>query len=134
MHSGLGTTRKGRKGRLQICWRPLQGRPSFGLITNQVLSFYLITDPINRHAYGFGYDSITDDYKVVVISFYIMLNDDVTDKTEVKVNTLGTNFWKNKQEFPFSTSDCIASRKFVSGTINRLGGEYHTLCAPQVSR
>jgi F-box interacting protein len=80
--------------------------------------------PSYRHTYGFGYDFVTDSYKVVVISFYHLPNDRVNDKTEVKVNTLGTNFWKNMQEFPFGMPDCIASGKFVGGTINWLASEH----------
>ncbi|CAJ2639680.1 unnamed protein product [Trifolium pratense] len=80
--------------------------------------------------YGFGYDFVTDNYKVVVISFYSM-PDDFTKKIEVKVNTLGTNFWKNLQEFPFNGKpDNIASGIFVSGTINWLASKHwhHSPC------
>ncbi|XP_045822488.1 F-box/kelch-repeat protein At3g23880-like [Trifolium pratense] len=59
---------------------------------------------------GFGYDPISDNYKVVVV----LLPSD-------NVYTLGTNFWKNIEEFPFG---CVAvqqrSGTFVSGTINWL--------------
>ncbi|KAK2441372.1 F-box/kelch-repeat protein [Trifolium repens] len=80
--------------------------------------------PSYSHNYGFGYDSVTDNYKVVVVSFYRTPDDEFTDKTEVKVNTLGTNFWKNMQEFPFGTPDCIGSGTFVSGTINWVASKH----------
>jgi F-box interacting protein len=80
--------------------------------------------PPFSHTYGFRYDFVTDNYKVVVISFYRTPDDKFTDKTEVKVNTLGTNFWKNMQEFPFGKPDCIDTGKFVSGTINWLASKH----------
>ncbi|XP_058784939.1 F-box/kelch-repeat protein At3g23880-like [Vicia villosa] len=68
-------------------------------------------------AYGFGYDSVTDHYKVVVV-----LWDHCGDeKTQVKVNTLGTKLWKNiEEEFPFGSIPDQKSGKCVSGTINWL--------------
>ncbi|KAI5411075.1 hypothetical protein KIW84_056282 [Lathyrus oleraceus] len=63
----------------------------------------------HRVTYGFGYDSVTDNYKVVVI-----------EKTQVKVHTLGTKFWKNIGDFPKATDHEQKSGKYVSGTINWL--------------
>ncbi|KEH33350.1 putative F-box domain-containing protein [Medicago truncatula] len=70
---------------------------------------------------GFGYDSCTDNYKVVVLMRYEMRvgSGDYVYKTEVKIHILGTDFWKNIQEFPFGVVP-IGQSKFVSGTINWL--------------
>jgi F-box interacting protein len=71
---------------------------------------------------GFGYDCFTDNYKVVVLMQYKMRvgSRDYVYKTEVKVHILGTDFWKNIQEFPFGVAWIRQSGKFVSGTINWL--------------
>jgi len=42
------------------------------------------------------------------------------DKTEVKVYTSGTDFWRNIQDFPFGFVLIDVSGKFVSGRINWL--------------
>jgi F-box interacting protein len=74
--------------------------------------------------HGFGYDHVSDNYKVVIVLQYYV--DDLhgrvslVDKTEVKVHSFGTDFWKNVQEFPFGGVPIEYSGKFVSGTINWL--------------
>jgi F-box interacting protein len=82
-------------------------------------------DICQHMTYGFGYDYVTDDYKVVAFLGYCGLRDsstgDLVLKAEVKVNTLGTNFWRNIQDFPFdSLPDISSGGKFVSGAINWL--------------
>ncbi|MCH90448.1 F-box family protein, partial [Trifolium medium] len=47
----------------------------------------------------------------------------LVDKTEVKVHTLGTNFWTSIHEFPFGGIPVELSGKFVSGTINWLASK-----------
>ncbi|CAJ2638503.1 unnamed protein product [Trifolium pratense] len=73
----------------------------------------------NMMMYGFGHDPVLDNYKVVVV--LRSHGHLVTKKTYGKVYTLGTNFWKNIEEFPFG---CVVvqqrSGTFVSGTINWL--------------
>lgn len=72
--------------------------------------------------FGFGYDSLTDNYKVVVVVRYIIFYSNFNNvcKTEVKVHTLGTGFWKTIEECPFGVVSTIHSGKFVSGTVNWL--------------
>ncbi|XP_058784926.1 F-box/kelch-repeat protein At3g23880-like [Vicia villosa] len=72
--------------------------------------FYYIT----ILSYGFGYDNVNDNYKVVVVFPYSV------DKTHVMVHTLGTNFWKSVEKFPFGCDPLGRSGTFVSGTINWL--------------
>jgi len=73
--------------------------------------------------FGFGYDSLTDNYKVVVVLRYLRdsgSNVNYANKTDVKVHTLGTYLWKSIQECPFRGVCTGLSGKFVSGTINWL--------------
>jgi len=80
-----------------------------------------------RLTYGFGYDHVSDAYKVVVaIGYTAYDNRTVVDKTELKVYTLGTDVWKTvEEEFPVGvklrTHDMVRHEgKFVSGKINWL--------------
>ncbi|KEH32820.1 putative F-box domain-containing protein [Medicago truncatula] len=70
--------------------------------------------------YGFGYDPVTDNYKVVVILHYYIhdINDNYVNKIEVKIHTLGTSFWKNIQEFHFDGHTIEGPGHFVGGAIN----------------
>jgi F-box interacting protein len=70
--------------------------------------------------YGFGYDHVTNNYKVVVVLQYYASRFEMVEKTEVKIHTLGTNFWKSIQEFPFGGVLVQRSGVYVSGTINWL--------------
>jgi F-box interacting protein len=76
--------------------------------------------------YGFGYDPISHNYKVVVV-FGDVTHDDLSEDElinevahEVKVHTLGTDSWKNVSEFPFAIFSYHPMGKHVSGTINWL--------------
>jgi len=81
----------------------------------------------SKTVYGFGYDQISDNYKVVSVFRYKCgsSNNGITTyktKTQVKVHTLGTNSWRLIDGFPYGGS-CkfhFGSGKFVSGTINWL--------------
>ncbi|AES88432.1 putative F-box domain, galactose oxidase/kelch, beta-propeller, F-box associated interaction [Medicago truncatula] len=72
--------------------------------------------------FGFGYDSSTDNYKVVVVLGYTVLDNNLNyvNKTDMMVHTLGTNFWKSIQECPFGDVCTKQYVIFVSGTINWL--------------
>ncbi|KAI8000265.1 F-box protein CPR1 [Camellia lanceoleosa] len=80
--------------------------------------------------YGFGYDSLTDDYKLVrMIQFY---GDDWDSfDSEVKVYSLKSNSWRRIQDFPYylrykrgygvlvgSALHWVVSRKYESDTAN----------------
>ena len=64
--------------------------------------------------YGFGYDSFADDYKLVrVVTF-------ATERfeTKVKLCSLGTNSWKQIEDFPYSVpnkSNGIVNVYYVMG-------------------
>ncbi|PHT57844.1 hypothetical protein CQW23_00207 [Capsicum baccatum] len=46
--------------------------------------------------YGFGYDELHDDYKVVGVSYkFIMRPNDISDDTEVKIYSLKIDSWTN---------------------------------------
>ncbi|CAJ2638502.1 unnamed protein product [Trifolium pratense] len=76
---------------------------------------------------GFGYNPISDNYKVVVV---LLPSDDVEDNAEytgnyfsnheVKVHTLGTDSWKSFSVFPFAGLFVQEVGQYVSGTINWL--------------
>ncbi|AES68364.1 putative F-box domain-containing protein [Medicago truncatula] len=75
--------------------------------------------------YGFGYDPVSDNYKVVTVlrvfdySSHILVKND-----EVKVYTLGINSWKSISVFPYSVFPVQRlSGKCVSGTINWLASK-----------
>jgi len=67
--------------------------------------------------YGFGYDHSTDTYKVVAFSWYeTVINGSRAKKSQVKVHTMGTSYWRKIQDFPgFPRTE---TGKFVSGTFN----------------
>ncbi|XP_058781169.1 F-box/kelch-repeat protein At3g23880-like [Vicia villosa] len=69
------------------------------------------TRDVSFTSIGFGYDSLADTYKVIVIN-----------KTKGKVHTLGTNFWKSIPDFPSDGLPVERKGRFVSGsgTINWL--------------
>lgn len=50
-------------------------------------------------AYGFGYDPISNTYKVVTIQCYVC-DEDINYKVKVYVFTLETNSWRRIEEFP----------------------------------
>ncbi|PNY04259.1 F-box/kelch-repeat protein [Trifolium pratense] len=81
---------------------------------------------LSRISYGFGYDFVTDNYKVVAVLCFTVHNSsgDLLEKAVVKINTMGTNFWRNIQEFPFdSMIGNTVPGIFVSGTINWLASK-----------
>jgi len=59
---------------------------------------------------------------VVVVLRYLVLDNNLkyVRKTDVKVHTLDTYFWKSIQECPFDAVSTRQCGKFVSGTINWL--------------
>jgi hypothetical protein len=60
---------------------------------------------ISGVSYGFGYDFVTDNYKVVAVLSYKVGNNILLAKVKavVMINTLGTNFWKDMKDFPFDS-------------------------------
>ncbi|CAK8564702.1 unnamed protein product [Lathyrus sativus] len=66
-------------------------------------------------AFGFGYDHVSENYKVVVL-YYPKPN--LFNKTKVKVHTLGTNCWKTIESFPFGTVEHPAIYIRGTGTLN----------------
>ncbi|GAU16391.1 hypothetical protein TSUD_117400 [Trifolium subterraneum] len=66
--------------------------------------------------YSFGHDPFIDNYKIIDISFCI-------NRIEVRVNIMGTNYWRRIQDFPGPNSvwDLICEPGvFVGGTVNFL--------------
>ncbi|PNY15547.1 F-box/kelch-repeat protein [Trifolium pratense] len=73
--------------------------------------------------YGFGYDPISDKYKVMVMFCFGHLFHDgwivEVMKLQVKVHTLGTDSWKNVLDFPFVFASAQGGQ-YASGSINWL--------------
>ncbi|GAU24912.1 hypothetical protein TSUD_116370 [Trifolium subterraneum] len=81
--------------------------------------------PLKFKMYGFGYDPVSDNYKVVVVLdvFDNKRNLVVAKKqNDVKVHTLGSNLWRNirQLQFPFVITPLQRPGMYVSGTINWL--------------
>ncbi|KAE9594744.1 putative galactose oxidase/kelch, beta-propeller, kelch-type beta propeller [Lupinus albus] len=51
--------------------------------------------------YGFGFDSVSNDYKLVMISYYVDLKDRSFD-SQVKVYSLRINSWKTLPSMPYA--------------------------------
>ncbi|GAU19577.1 hypothetical protein TSUD_303900 [Trifolium subterraneum] len=67
--------------------------------------------------FSFGYDHVNDVYKVIAISCF-------KDKyEEVDVYTLGTNYWRSIQDFPYSRLSMYDPGVFVGGAVNWLASE-----------
>ncbi|GAU47965.1 hypothetical protein TSUD_280240 [Trifolium subterraneum] len=113
-----------------LCLAQVYSNMSYILLWNpsirKVNELPCLKDPrytyISHKIFGFGYDFVTDNYKVIAILTYDVHDSggDVVCKTIVKVNTLGSIFWKNIKNFPFDSSPEMDSGIFVSGTINWL--------------
>jgi F-box interacting protein len=80
---------------------------------------------ISGVSYGFGYDFVTDNYKVVAVLSYKVGNNILLAKVKavVMINTLGTNFWKDMKDFPFDSMYLSNPGKFVCGTVNWLASK-----------
>ncbi|KAL4582799.1 hypothetical protein LXL04_007358 [Taraxacum kok-saghyz] len=79
--------------------------------------------------YGFGYDSSTDDYKVIAISFWDTDNEHNPDCTDmfVSVYTLSTNSWRKLPNSPYDH----AVGHLVSGVL--VNGSLHWLTSTRPS-
>ncbi|GMJ01510.1 CONSTITUTIVE EXPRESSER OF PR GENES 1, CONSTITUTIVE EXPRESSER OF PR GENES 30 [Hibiscus trionum] len=54
--------------------------------------------------YGFGYDPISDDYKLVrIVQSFCLIVDFL--ESEVMVYSLKTNYWRRRKDFPFYVKD-----------------------------
>ncbi|XP_057432121.1 F-box/kelch-repeat protein At3g23880-like [Lotus japonicus] len=71
------------------------------------------------HSYGFGYDQLSNSFKLVVIFHYKCCSGSY--KSHVMVHTLGSNFWRKIEEFP-GIPYCASGNNgiCVSGAINWL--------------
>lgn len=71
--------------------------------------------------YSIGYDRFVDNYKVVAVSCHRQINKSYKYcNSQVRVHTLGTNFWRRIPNFPSNIMGLPNGYvgKFVSGTIN----------------
>ncbi|GAU38065.1 hypothetical protein TSUD_318590 [Trifolium subterraneum] len=76
---------------------------------------YCYQREVQSSLFSFGYDHVSEFYKVIAISCF-------KDKhNEVDVYTLGTNNWRSIQDFPYSSP--FWHGVFVGGTVNWLADE-----------
>ncbi|RHN50770.1 putative F-box domain-containing protein [Medicago truncatula] len=123
-------------------------RESIAVLWNPSIRKYNILPPLEENqrfrdtyvhtvygytVYGFGYDNIRDNYKVVAVTFYNCNSSGIfKTQTQVKVHTFGTTSWRLIDEFPSGSFGEFSVRpgKFVSGTINWLVFKHNsTLCS-----
>ncbi|XP_058785017.1 F-box/kelch-repeat protein At3g23880-like [Vicia villosa] len=71
--------------------------------------------------HGFGYDPVSDHYKVVVLYHCHSTSTGIhEDTTTVKVLTLGTHYWRRIPTIPFDAIFDYGAGKWVSATVNWL--------------
>lgn len=83
--------------------------------------------------YGFGYDSVSHDYKIVTISYDCDEDEDGPYNTEMFVNvySLKTGTWKKSESSPYDHAPAqFTSGVFVDGCIHWLG--YTMDCKPTI--
>ncbi|XP_021738889.1 F-box/kelch-repeat protein At3g06240-like [Chenopodium quinoa] len=76
--------------------------------------------------YGLGYDSVSDDYKVVTLSYYDTDNEHEPDCTEMFVNvySVRNGTWKRAESSPYDHAvGHLASGVFVGGSIHWLASK-----------
>ncbi|GAU19604.1 hypothetical protein TSUD_304160 [Trifolium subterraneum] len=102
-----------------------RGGSRSAVLCNPSLRKYSTLPPLENHwkkefqscLFSFGYDNFNDVYKVIAISCFKDKN------SEVDVYTLGTNYWRSIQDFPYSSCSMYDSGVFVGGTVNWLASE-----------
>jgi hypothetical protein len=76
--------------------------------------------------YNIVYDHFTGNYKVVVVISYEYHMFSTFCKTQVRVHTLGTNFWRRIPDFPSEIMGILEGRAGkLSGSINWVIQRYH---------
>ncbi|XP_059670779.1 F-box protein CPR1-like [Cornus florida] len=73
--------------------------------------------------YGFGYDSVSDDYKVVKITLYHFEDDVDSFDSEVEVYSLKSNRWRRIQAFPYYLLYRGRNAIFTNGALHWVGCE-----------
>ncbi|CAL0304840.1 unnamed protein product [Lupinus luteus] len=69
--------------------------------------------------FGFGYDKSSDSYKVVAVLCNRNANED-SERTQVKVYTMGDHCWRDIQAFPAFPIIFRNGGRFMNGTLNWL--------------
>lgn len=67
--------------------------------------------------YGFGYDSFSDDYKLLRISYFIDLHNRTFD-SKVKLFSLRSNGWKSFERMPYALCCARTMGVFVGGALH----------------
>ncbi|KAJ1427145.1 Galactose oxidase/kelch, beta-propeller [Sesbania bispinosa] len=88
----------------------------------------LPSEPLNRHesdektllaarVYGFGHDSVSDDYKLVSISYFVDLRRRSFD-SQVKLYSLRHDSWKTLPSMPYALCCARTMGVFVGGALH----------------
>ncbi|CAL0324321.1 unnamed protein product [Lupinus luteus] len=93
--------------------------PTLGLRSKKSPLLCVDLDHFDAIECGFGYDKASDTYKVVAILSNTSAKED-SERTQVKVYTLGDHCWRDIQPFPAFPYNFEKQGRFLSGTINTL--------------
>ncbi|XP_043693184.1 F-box protein CPR1-like [Telopea speciosissima] len=86
----------------------------------------IITNPFTRFvAYGFGYDPITDDYKLVRVQQQFSGHNNYDLHSEVKVYSLSTNSWRTIGDMPFFHTILSKSGVLANSTLHWQTGTHN---------
>ncbi|CAI9282362.1 unnamed protein product [Lactuca saligna] len=97
--------------------------PTTRKISKLPLSPFALPISESFEMYGFGYDSSTDDYKVIAISFWDTDNEHNPDCTDMFVNvyTLSNNSWRKLPNSPYDHAvGHLVSGVLVNGSLHWL--------------
>ncbi|KAK2359105.1 F-box protein CPR1 [Trifolium repens] len=91
--------------------------PSEPLIRKQPNENNTITTLLAARVYGFGYDSFSDDYKLVSISYFVDLHNRSFD-SHVKIYTMRTDVWKTLTSMPYALCCARTMGVFLFGALH----------------
>ncbi|AES97162.1 putative F-box associated interaction domain-containing protein [Medicago truncatula] len=106
-----------------LCFTPSTSKDNFVVLWNPSIRKFKRVPPLGYQCrlfsnhYSFGYDPFIDNYKLIVVYF-----SRESEKNEISVHTLGTEYWRRIQDFPFS-GHIGGPGIFVKDTVNWLAFE-----------
>ncbi|XP_075505553.1 LOW QUALITY PROTEIN: F-box protein CPR1-like [Primulina tabacum] len=83
-----------------VLWNPFSR--SYKILPDSVVEYPTELESYSKTAYGFGYDSTNDDYKVVKVVEFRNKISHVWMCSETKIYSTKSNSWKRIEGFPYS--------------------------------